>query len=269
MDIIDIGSNSVRLMSGNKKTVITTCLAENMQNGKLNKDSMLRTVQALKTLCDKSQSLPVAFATEAVRKADNNDEFLSLVKQTTGLNVQILSGDEEAEISFLGATMGYYGNGVVIDLGGASCETIWGLSGKILYEHSFPFGCVTLKDNYGDNLIAIERFIEENYTIPEFNTKDYFAVGGTVTSLAAMDLKLRIYDPNKIDGHILYVFDITRLITEIKGGKSFPTLDPKRRATILQGAAALRTIMGKLDIKSIMVREKDNLEGYMIKYNLM
>lgn len=269
MDIIDIGSNSVRLLSGNKKTVITTRLAQNMHEGKLDKDSMLRTAKALQILCEKSQGKPIAFATEAIRKAENKDEFLRLLDKMTGLKVDIINGDEEAEISFLGATMGYDASGVVIDLGGASCETVWGNFGEILYKRSFPFGCVTLKDKFGDDLIGLERFIKSIYSVPEIKAKNYFAVGGTITSLVAMNMRLSVYDPNKIEGHILYLYEITQLINEVKNGREFPTLNPERRATIIQGAAALRAVMGKLNINSIMVREKDNLEGYMIKHHLM
>ncbi len=269
MDIIDIGSNSVRLLSNGKKTVITTRLAQNMLEGKLDKDSMLRTAEALKTLCEKAHGNPFAFATEAVRKAENKDEFLRLVNKIAGLKVDIISGDEEAEISYLGAACGYDGSGVVIDLGGASCETVWGKFDEILYKQSFPFGCVMLKDKFGDDLIGLERFVRATYTIPEIKAQKYFAVGGTVTSLAAMDMRLNVYDPDKIDGHDLYLYEITQIIGEVKRGKNFPTLRSERRETIIQGAAALRAVMGKLNIRMITVKETDNLEGYMIKHNLM
>ncbi len=270
-NIIDIGSNSVRMYTFGQKTVITTRLAENMTDDRLDKAAMDRTVKAIQLLCNNANGNCYAFATAAVRRAQNQEEFLQLVKENTGLCVDVISEQEEAEISFIGATMKCDSDqaAYVIDLGGASCETVQGQDLKPSYSNSLPFGCVTLKDQFGDDLIAIDRYVKKNYIINAFIADIYLVVGGTATALAAMDLKLKEYDTEKVNGHYLYTHDITNLINELKAGKEFPTLSSQRRKTILQGAAALRAILGCLNISCIEVSDKDSLEGYAIKHRLL
>lgn len=265
-DVIDIGSNSVRLLSHGKKTAIVTRLAENMTDS-LDKNSMDRTVEALKRLCSLATMPCLAFATEAVRKANNKDEFLEIVKQNTGLTVDVISGDEEAEIGYLGATYNIFGKATVIDLGGASCEIAYGENGKIKYKRSFPFGCVTMTDAFGDDLFGIKRHVASVLDMPNFNAKT-IAVGGTATSLAAIAQNLPYYDQLKVHGYKMEVTDIGRVILEIIDGKEFPSLDPKRRKTLAQGAVVLKTLAEKLDIKSFTISETDNMEGYLIKKGL-
>ena len=260
MNIIDIGSNSVRLMCGKEKYIETTRLAEGMKDGMLSPVSMARTAKAISAL---KRGECVAFATEAVRKATNRRQFIDLVFETTGLRIHVLSGEEEAEVSFLGATLGYESEATVIDLGGASCEIVSGKGKKIYYARSFTFGCVTLTDMFGMDVNKITDFIN-NMSFPPIYGK-CFAVGGTITSLAAMEKRLNVYDREKVNGTTLNPMQIERLIGEVLSGKDFPTLEQKRRKTIVQGAAAIVTIMKKLNT-DLTVSESDNLEGYKLKY---
>ena len=267
MNIIDIGSNSVRLFDGKKKTVITTRLAENMQDGMLDKISMARTVDAIRTLCEQADGKCYAFATEAVRKATNKADFVSEVLARTGITVDVLSGDEEAEISYMGATFGSDGSAAVIDLGGASCEVIYG-DGGIKYKKSFPFGCVTMTDKFGSDLNGITSFVSATMDVPHYCAERYIAVGGTVTALAAMALGLKEYDPSKVDGYMLSCGKIEELIERVLRGEGFPTLAPARRKTIIQGATAFNAVLGKLGCDCVTISEKDNLEGYMLKLGI-
>lgn len=264
MDIIDIGSNSVRLYDGRVKTVITTRLAENMSDS-LAPIPMERTVNAIKKLSKNRQCC--AFATEAVRKAANKSDFIKLVEAETGLKIHVLSGEEEAEISFLGATNGVKGSAAVMDLGGASCEMIYGKEGKISFCASFPFGCVTLKDRFGADFAGIDGFVKSLIAdLPAADTDNFFAVGGTVTSLAAMALRLDLYDPKAVHGYCLSCDKISALISEVASGATFPTLSPERRKTIVHGAYAILAVLHRLGRESVTVSESDNLEGYKLKY---
>ncbi|MCH5164417.1 MAG: hypothetical protein J1F36_05310 [Clostridiales bacterium] len=270
MNIIDIGSNSVRLFDGKKKTVITTRLAENMISGVLDTRSIERTVDAIKSLSENADGHCLAFATEAVRKATNKADFIEAVKAQTGITIDVLSGEQEAEISYMGATFGFTGSAAVIDLGGASCEIIFGNSGKITYKASFPFGCVTMKDKFNSDLSSITDYVNSLLAdIPSYSAGSYIAVGGTATALAAMAQDLLVYDPNKVDGYKLEANIISRLIDQTMSGKAFPTLQENRRKTIVQGATALKTVISRLGQNVVTVSEKDNLEGYALKHNLM
>lgn len=265
-NIIDIGSNSVRLLCGNKKTVITTRLAENMTDGVLDEKSMQRTAEAIKSLFELSDGDCVAFATEAVRKASNKAEFLDKVRSLTGLTIDVISGEEEAEISYVGATLGYSGSATVIDLGGASCEIVFGKDGKLTYKRSFPFGCVTMTNLYGTDFDGISRHVCDIMSdLPALSADKYLAVGGTATALAAMAQNLAVYDPNKVDGYTLTAKAINALISGVTDGKAYPTLALERRKTIAQGATALAAVLTKLNVDAVTVSDKDNLEGYAIK----
>ena len=270
MNIIDIGSNSVRLFDGKVKTVITTRLAENMTGGELDHSSMQRTVDAIKSLSENAGGHCLAFATEAVRKATNKADFIEAVRATTGIVIDVLSGEQEAEISYMGATLGFTGSAAVIDLGGASCEVIFGAARKIVYKASFPFGCVTMKDKFNDDLDGITEYVNSLLKgLPSHSADRYIAVGGTATALAAMAQGLPVYDPSKVDGYSLESSVISRLIVQTIAGKTFPTLQENRRKTIVQGATALSAVIARLGQNSVTVSEKDNLEGYALKHNLM
>lgn len=264
MNIIDIGSNSVRLFCGGKKTVITTRLAENMRGGLLAPESINRTVDAICSLNELGGGSCLAFATAAVRNASNKSDFLDLVFARTGIKVDVISGEKEAEIGFLGATEGV-GRAAVIDLGGASCEIIFGSSGKISYKHSFPFGCVSLTDRFGSDLQQITKFVSEALSsVPYMRVSKYIAIGGTATSLAAMNLGLSEYDASKVHGSTLTLPQITSLIDGVIAQKDYPTLSPMRRKTIAQGATALVATVKALGQTQIEISEKDNLEGYLL-----
>lgn len=263
MNIIDIGSNSVRLFDGKNKTVVTTRLAEGMSGDMLSPASMQRTAEAIERLYTGDC---IAYATEAVRKALNKQTFLDLVYKTTGLKIRVLSGEEEAEISFIGATKGFSGRATVIDLGGASCEIIFGENGKINYCRSFSFGCVTLSDKFGQNRAEIVRFIRQMLDVSPFSGSKCFAVGGTVTSLAAMEKGLSVYDRELVNGTILSVASIDSLLSRVKLGEDFPTLSLERRKSIFEGGVAITAVMDKLQIDAVTVSESDNLEGFAQKY---
>ncbi|MBR2970433.1 MAG: hypothetical protein IKC48_01375 [Clostridia bacterium] len=267
MNIIDIGSNSVRLFCGGKKTVITTRLAENMRGGLLAPESINRTVDAISSLNEQGGGSCLAFATAAVRNASNKGEFLDLVFARTGIKVDVISGEKEAEIGFLGATEGI-GRAAVIDLGGASCEIIFGESGKISYKQSFPFGCVSLTDRFGSDYEQITKFVSDTLcAVPYLRVNKYIAIGGTATSLAAMNLGLCEYDSIKVHGSTLTLPQISSLIDGVIAQKDYPTLSPMRRKTIGQGATALIATIKALGQSEVEVSEKDNLEGYLLSLN--
>ena len=265
--IIDIGSNSIRLLDNGIKTVLTTQLSENMTDC-LDLRSIRRTIDGIKELLKTATRPCYVFATEAVRKAANKKDFLFPLYIETGLKVDILNGEAEAEVGFLGATADRNGKCVVIDLGGASCEIIRGQK-NIEYSTSLPFGCVKLFNLFGNDFSALKLFVKDSLkNLPDMIADEYIAVGGTATSLAAMAQNLSIYDPKLIDGYVLQKYTILKLIDNIDK-EVYPTLDPKRKKVIVQGSYALLCVMEKLGINSLTLSEKDNLEGYAIKHGLL
>jgi len=282
--VIDIGSNSVRLMfvADGKvlyKRLNTTRLGEGIAIEPILKEEAIdRTAQAVATFYSQAKAdgakKTYAFATAAVRTAKNGREFVEKVSALCGLNVEILSGEEEAEIGILGAL----GNadGAVIDMGGASTELIVKEKGVIVYKKSVNLGVVRLKDTCGrdkDKLLKASHEASKSYgKIPKMDTAT--AIGGTATTLASLENGLQVYESEKITGTLISVETMQKwaeklLNTPIKEIEAMPCM-PKGRADVLAGGALLYAVlMQDLGIRFIRVSDQDNLEGYAIKKGLL
>ncbi len=210
------------------------------------------------------------FATEAVRSAANGQAFTERVNQLCGLDVEVLSGETEANIGLLGAIG--YGDGGMIDLGGASTEITVREGGRIIYAKSVKMGAVRLYDLAGrdkDKILgAIQKPLEE---FGGFNakTRNMYGVSGTATTLAALKHGLREYNADIVQGTVLTVREIENY-ADVLLKKSIPeicemlTVDSRRADIIGGGALFLSEIMKKLSIDSLTVSDSDNLEGFVL-----
>ena len=280
--VIDIGSNSVRLMISNGvstqyKILKTTRLAEGLGEDKLLKIvPMERTVKAICELYEIANQERVdkifIFATAAVRQAKNRQEFLSKIQQSCGLVVDVVSGEKEAELGLLGAL----GNkdGGVIDIGGASTEIALLKNNKIVYLKSINLGAVSLTDLCGQDRNKAEIIVKDK--IKEFGVvdgEDFYSIGGTSTTLGAVLQELEVYLPEKVDGFVIKLSDL-ELLTErvynltIEERMKLKGLQPERAKVIANGCLILLEIMRYLKKDTIIVSEKDNLEGYL-EYKLV
>lgn len=278
--VIDIGSNSVRLMiwaDGKTlyKRIITTRLGQGLNVcGELSSGAISRTVAAISshvsTAKEEKVSAVYAFATEAVRSAKNGGEFVSLVKKECGINVDVLSGEEEALAGVCGAVEG--SDGASVDIGGASAELTVKKGGKVVYSKSIPLGVVRLKDAAGRDEKVLKKIIDDGVLsygdISNFNVPLY-AIGGTATTLSAVVQELSSYDPQKVHLSVLSRKQIesftqkflTLPIEEIKNMKGMA----EGRADVIGGGCLLLLkIMQKFGVDSITVSESDNLEGYVL-----
>lgn len=277
--VIDVGSNSVRLLLWNNKkqlkTILTTRLAENFSDGNLNIDSINRTFDALFFFFKKAKELSYQdvfiFGTAILRKAKNSDILVQMVKEKTGLDLEIISGDYEAEIGLIGALKN--NDGCVIDIGGASTEIIVSKEGKVVYSKSADMGAVTIKERSKDRKDAISLIEEKMKIYGDFNGKTLVGIGGTITTLASIKLKLAEYDGDKVDGSFLTfneVNDLTDMLfnTPVKEREKIIGLDTNRKEIIPFGAQILLSIMKRLGVEKIIVSDSDNLEGYVFKRGL-
>ncbi len=274
LSVIDIGSNSVRLMvvKGSEKTkfLITTRLAEGKIDNKLSNISIERTVNAVAVLFDKAIKLGsskiYAFATAAVRNSENGNEVVSLVKQKTGLNVDVVSGEKEADLALIGALSGQ--DGGVIDIGGASTEVAVSVAGSRVYGKSYKVGSVSLKNECGSDAEKIDNFLSTIFEDEVGFDCKFYGVGGTITTLCAIDQNLTEYDPEKLSGYYLpidRVYELARLLCsltpdEIK--EKYP-IASKRADVIGGGALILLKAMRTYKIGGIFSSDSDNLEGYL------
>ncbi len=269
---IDIGSNSVRLAlpDGTVTSQITQLAFGIQDSGVLSPVGVTATIEALKQFkatCDAQGVSDIfVFATEAVRRAKDGDEFCDRVKSETGLTVTVLSGQQEAELALRGVTKPD-GPVTVCDLGGGSLEIICSRDGKNPdYINSLPLGVVVLKNMFnGDFRQAIDempKMLTECSSVP----RNYTVVlcGGSACNIAAAMLNLKVYDKKAVSTK----FTARQLddIMPILLSKRLSVLRPictKRADTLPYGAILFQTLLNYLGAVEFYVSDASNLEAVL------
>jgi len=296
--VIDLGSNSVRLLikdisDGLLATVhrelATTRLGRGVvKNSELDRQSVADTLSVVEDFIIKAKSMGAerifAFGTSALREAKNSGEFIKKLNEL-GLDVDILPGEKEALLSFIGARagLGLSETALVMDIGGGSTELILGKE-QILKSVSLPLGAVRFTElyfkseppNFDDVTKAGEKIRELCFEFASYfkeiqaeNRVVAVGVGGTLTTLAAMDQKLEIYDADKVHGYVLKKASIDNIYSKLlklttDEKRKLPGLMPQRADIIAAGTFIARSIMENLDIDEITVSETDLMEGYLL-----
>src|SRR5690242_7672699 len=197
-------------------------------------------------------------ATSAVRDAENGEAFLGEIEWSYGFATQLLSGDEEAELTRRG--VGEIGAAtLLVDIGGGSTELV--LDG---FRTSLPLGSVRFTERYGED---VDASIEAaRALLPELEPQGAVGVAATITSLAALDLGLEEYDRARVHGHLL-TRDGARTQVErlaalpLDERRHVPALEPERAPVIVAGGAILLAILDRYGLPSIRVSERDLLDG--------
>ncbi len=289
LGVIDVGSNSLRFFAGEnvgngwingKKYLWSTRLGQRTKDGALTEESIRATIKALKEILvmakERQVDRCVAFATSAVREATNRDDFLARVKEECNLSIQVLSGEEEAAFGFAGAASEFTTGGkhcLVIDVGGGSTEVGVGDESGVYWAKSYPIGAVRLKQlsEEGPQRIWEElRGLWEPLPI-KGPFSEFVGIGGTFTTLAAMDLELEEYDPELVHGYVLSREKIEahtmllRYMTD-EERKQVKGLQPGRRAIIVAGCEIVTSFMDAYDVGHIVVSEYDAMEGFELQF---
>lgn len=278
--VIDVGSNSVRLMfvADGKvlyKRLNTTRLGEGLAHcPRLQTEAITRSANAVADFYERAKregaEHVAVFATAAVRSAENGDAFVEKVKTLCGLDVEVVSGETEAELGILGA-LGTRDGGV-IDVGGASTEIVVKRAGELVYKKSVNIGVVRLKDACGREKAALEQAAraaaKEFAEMPA--QKELYAIGGTATTLAALALGLKEYSSERVTGAVLTREALAKtadelLQTSVEEIATFPCMPTGRADVIAGGAALLSVLTAALNVEKLIVSDRDNLEGYAIK----
>ena len=274
--VIDVGSNSVRLLISEngkslKKLINTTRLAEGKKDGLLDMQSSLRTLKAIKEFIGVAREYGAdkiyIFATAAVRNAKNAADFADAVKKECGYALDVVSGETEAELGVIGALKGK--DGAVLDIGGGSTEIAVRKNGKLVYTKSIPIGAVVLTDKFGQNAEKIldyaRKAVKDFGDVPK---ADFYCIGGTCTSLAAVSLKLAEYDPERVNGSKFTPAALFAFVKKISGltveeRKSLAGLQKERADIIHAGACIFQAVAEYVGADLFTVSESDNLEGYL------
>jgi exopolyphosphatase/guanosine-5'-triphosphate,3'-diphosphate pyrophosphatase len=294
--VIDIGTNTTRVLVADvddgrvhelaRHTKVTR-LGEGVDStGRLADAAIERVISTLndyKNVIDELEpERTIALATSATRDSANGDEFRQLLHDRFGLDAHIIPGDEEARLTFLGATAARPpGDGpfVVIDIGGGSTEFVVGSAGSDpTFRVSTQAGSVRQTERHlkedppGDeDLLALRAAIRSiiEHEVPgdvKSAVSAGIAVAGTATSLAAIDQQLEPYDSEKVDGYDLQLEAVERMLGELAAlplpeRRDVTGLHPDRAPTIVAGAAILDESMRVFGLASVEVSEADILHG--------
>lgn len=297
--VIDIGSNSVRLLVVDCKEDKIRPICRRIQTTRLGSYSadskriarfaMRKTVKAVQDLKKEAEHYECeeiyAIATSAVREAENRDDFISKIRKDTDIDVFVLSGEDEANLSFLGAKKGLDAKdcALVIDVGGGSTELSFGKD-EIVCAKSFPVGAVKMTKHYlqsdpprEEEITSFCNYLDEvfseltvAYNKFDVSKASIIGVGGTLTTLAAMIQELSNYDPSKIHNYSIEAFQIENILYKLlplkqDDIKDIPGLSPERADIIVAGVLIVFNIVKKLGLRQITISESDLMEGFLYK----
>ena len=209
-------------------------------------------------------------ATSAVRDAENGEAFLGEIEWSYGFTTRLLTGEEEARLTFAGATLGRAGlDGVlVVDIGGGSTELV--LANRAV---SMDVGSVRLTEQFGDDASAMAKAVAPELP-DDLHPTRAIGVAGTILSLAALDLGLERFHENEADGHVLataVVMGQASAFSELSVEERvrLQPLNPKRAPFILAGAVILEEILRRYELDEIEASERDLLDGAALEAALL
>ncbi|MEE8417962.1 MAG: hypothetical protein V3S06_04790 [candidate division Zixibacteria bacterium] len=276
--VIDIGTNSVLALladvSGTDLVVISdrrmsTRLGEGLTgSGRLSREAMIRTADAISFFMEDIECASVVLVgTEALRTASNASEFADLVRKRVNEKLTVLTGHREAELTYHGALHRLNlkrGKVFVVDVGGGSSEFILGKMEDIIDILSIPIGALRLKESSTEDRLmdyydqAFEILDERLTFTRELDRGELIATGGTITSVAAIALGMKKYDPDSIHGYRLSVKTLNEIASRFENSgpkerKLLIPFDPERADLILPGAGIFLAILGILKAEEITV----------------
>jgi exopolyphosphatase / guanosine-5'-triphosphate,3'-diphosphate pyrophosphatase len=295
--VLDIGTNSTRLLiadvdaaGGAVEEIVrdsrVTRLGDGVDaGGSLSEEAIGRVLQTLgdyrREIDANDCEANLAVMTSAVRDAANGEEFAARVREQYGLDAQILKGEQEAQLTFLGAMAGREAAiepTVVIDIGGGSTEFVVGVGRSAGFHVSVPAGVVRMSERHIHHdpptpaelqELAVqtrEQFLAEIPAEERDPVRCGIAVAGTATSAASMEQELEPYDPGRVHGHPLLLATVELLLARLaemteEARRQVPGLHPDRAPTIVAGMILLSVAMRVMDLEKVEVSEHDILYG--------
>jgi exopolyphosphatase / guanosine-5'-triphosphate,3'-diphosphate pyrophosphatase len=212
----------------------------------------------------------LAFATSAVRDAENGEAFLGEIEWSYGFRTRLLSGDDEALLTFRGVSAGreLVAGTLVIDVGGGSTELILGGPKDVDFHVSLDLGCVRLTERFGTDFAAAAAQVRETLgaALPDLDAQAAIGVAGTITTLATLDLGLPQEDPEVVHGHRLTSETIAARTNELTGMtvaeiRALRGMHPDRAPVIAAGAVVVRETLAHFGLNALEVSEHDIMHG--------
>ncbi|MGN6430283.1 MAG: Ppx/GppA phosphatase family protein [Gaiellaceae bacterium] len=295
--VIDVGTNSVKFHVGERRAdgswstvgdrAEVTRLGEGLdESGSLQPESMERTITAIADMAEEAKRDGVeaiaAVGTAGLRIAKNSDEFVAAVQERCGVEIEVISGEEEARLAYLAATSGLelgHGPLVVFDSGGGSSQFTFGHGNDVEEQFSVNVGAARFTERYGlDGTVseetlaaALEAIGGDLARLDGRPTPDALVgMGGAVTNLAAVKHRLTAYDADVVQGTVLDLAEIDRQIELYRTS----TADDRRRIVglqagradvILAGACIVRTVIATLGLGAATVSDRGLRHGLLLE----
>jgi len=295
--VVDIGTNSTRLLiadvdagSGSvqelvRRSEVTRLGAGVDATGALAPEACERVFARLgeyrQEIQERECSANIAVLTSAVRDASNGLQFAQRVREDYSLDARVLQGEQEAQLTFLGAMSGREASQepvVVVDIGGGSTEFIVGRQRTAGFHVSLPVGVVRMSerhihsdppepDQLQDLAADVRRTLMRGLPAQEREpVRRGIAVAGTATSAAAIDQELDPYDPARVHGYTLMLATVELLLARLaemdeESRRRVVGLSPDRAPTIVAGMIVLEEAMAAFELEQVEVSEHDILYG--------
>jgi exopolyphosphatase / guanosine-5'-triphosphate,3'-diphosphate pyrophosphatase len=294
---VDVGTNSTRLLVADvagervigehaRKMVITRLGKGVDRTGRLDPDALARTLEVLAgyaELCGRLGAGAIrAVATSATRDAANREEFLGGLRDLLGVDAEVLAGDQEAAISYAGATHDLPGEQrtLVIDIGGGSTEFIIG-NHQPEAMRSIDIGCVRLFERHlssdpptPDEVAALREDVRGQLgkvreVLDPGSAERVVGVAGTVTTVTALALGLEVYDPERIhlatvDAETIHQTAQRLVAMTIEERAALPLMAKGREDVIAAGALVLDEICRTFGFQRVTASERDILDGVLL-----
>jgi exopolyphosphatase/guanosine-5'-triphosphate,3'-diphosphate pyrophosphatase len=302
---IDIGTNTLRLLVAETGPDSFHEIYADRKVTRLGQDLDRRGMltpeaedRSLKVLCDFAENIQrhaaiqtAVIGTSALRNASNAASFVEEVKKKTSLDIRIITGEEEARLTLIGVSLTLKGCGglqsdalesaLIIDIGGGSTEIIVTHPVEEPTMASLPLGAVYLTERYVQNdpptpaeiaLLrrAVKDILEQHGGMMKAGPgKTLVGTAGTITTLAAMDLRLAEYDPGKINGHILARETVNAIVRKLSAStlderRTLPGLEAGREDIILAGAVVTQEVMEWFGFTTMLVSDWGLREGIVL-----
>ena len=291
--VVDVGTNSTRLLVADvqdgaltevERDTAVTRLGQGVDaNGRLGDEPIARTLAVVDRYQERIEAVGsdagVAVLTSAVRDADNGADFTAAVAER-GLEARTITGEEEAALTFRGATSERAGGEelVVIDIGGGSTELVTGHGTDVDFHVSMQAGVVRLGERHlhadppaPDEVASLVEDFRATLSdqLPDEVARSVqaaIAVAGTPTSAAAIEMELDPYDAARVHGHVLELATLEEQLAflaamSLEQRREVTGLHPDRAPTIVAGVAMLMECVRAFGLQRVEVSEHDILRG--------
>lgn len=291
---VDCGTNSIRLLITEQQDDQWVELDRQLQivrlgqgvdaTGEFHPDALARTLVAVDSYAAAVRDWGVPperirfVATSAARDAQNSEEFFAGVEQRLGVRPEIISGDEEARLSFEGALSGVGGDPpvLVMDIGGGSTELVLGGQQGVEFACSLDIGSVRITERFWTadppataDVAAASAHIDgllDDCDLDTSRVRTWIGVAGTATSLAAIHLGLPAYDRDRVHAATLSGDRLRALSEEFLASsaatlRQYPSLHPQRADVIAAGSLIASRLSARMPELALVVSESDILDG--------